>query len=911
MRVQLTINYFLLFFFSCCSQILFAQQYTVNGSATQTACNAYTLTPAAGGQSGSVWNNNKINLTQSFDFKFDVWLGSPQPGGAGADGIAFVLQPISTSVGSSGNGMGYSGITPAVGVTIDTYQNSSPDNDPSYDHIAIQLNGDINHNSANNIAGPVTAVNGSNDIEDAAWHTMRVQWDAATTTLSIYIDGSLRVSAVRDLVNTVFAGNPMVYWGFTGSTGGEFNLQRFKTALSPAFNFSTTQKKCVNEPITFLDATVAFSTIAKFYWDFGDGSPIDSVNLNPVHTYTTAGLYTVIQRVIGADGCEATNTQTITIGSKPIASFTTNGNCMFRPQNNPLAFTSTSTVTVGTLQSYYWDLDNNGQTGTTFSVPVIYTTPGDKFIKHVVKSQEGCESDTLYKVVHIYGPPIPDFTFTDSVCLGQPTLFSGNAVPAVGDTATVTWNWQIDNNIVYNTLNPTYTYLTPGSHGVSLFAYPLYVSPGPGGCTGIQTKAVFVVNKPTANFNYGTICQATSVTLTDASTTTDGVPINQWWWTLGASGGISNQQNPSTVFNTATGNDTVLLVVHNAKGCASDTLKKPIVINSKPTANFGYSTPVCNGLPVQFSDSSKVNGGTVTQWSWVYNGTQFSTAQNPSNTFTAGSQTVKLVATSNLGCVSDTASKTFYVNPSPSVSINFKDACKFALVDFSAVDNSATVTQWKWVFGDGGTALTQNAQHMYTANGAYKVKLYATASNGCYSDSLEKTINIYGTNAFAGNDTIAAAGQPVQLSASGGLSYSWTPAYLLSDPTIPNPVTILTSTQVFTLKASTPEGCESYDDVEVKIYKGPDIYLPTAFTPNGDGLNDDFKGTPVGIKQFNYLKVFNRWGQLIFSSSDYNKAWDGKWKGDKQPGGVYVVMANGIDFKGNTIEKKQTVMLIR
>src|SRR5450432_2190419 len=102
---------------------LFAQ-YTLNGSASKNDFHCYTLTNDAFSQTGSVWNNNKINLTRSFDFKFDVFLGCAD--GDGADGIAFVLQPISTSVGTVGNGLGYSGVSPAVGVTIDTWQNGSP-----------------------------------------------------------------------------------------------------------------------------------------------------------------------------------------------------------------------------------------------------------------------------------------------------------------------------------------------------------------------------------------------------------------------------------------------------------------------------------------------------------------------------------------------------------------------------------------------------------------------------------------------------------------------------------------------------------------------------------------------------------------------------------------------------------------
>ena len=883
----------MLLFLASCQNLL--AQYTLNGNATQDACNAYSLTQAAGNQSGSVWNNNKINLTQSFDFNFDINLGSND---AGADGIAFVLQPLSTSVGSSGGGLGYNGITPAVGVTIDTWQNGN-DNDPAYDHIAIQLNGDLNHNTANNIAGPVTAINGNNNIEDGIWHSLRIQWDVATTTLSIYVDGSLRISAVRDLVNTVFSGSPLVFWGFTGSTGGANNHQQFRTALNPSFHFGPAQKRCIGESIQFFDSSVSFTNIAKFYWDFGDGSPLDSVNLNPIHTYVTANDFIVKQRVIGADGCEATNTQTVRIGSKPIAGFKTDDNCV----DNPIHFTDTSTAAVGTINNWYWDFGD-----ATISVvqnpTKNYLTGGNKDVKLVVKTLEGCESDTLPKLIHIYNKPIANFNFTDSVCLGSPTFFFDNSVPA-GDPINK-WAWTFsDSTGVVGTPNAAHYFSSPGHHTAILGVS----ANGTTGCLGIITKDVFVVNKPTANFKYNTICQSAVATFTDSSYAPDGVPVNQWWWNV--NGGITSTQNTITTTYINAGSDTVKLVVRNVKGCVSDTLKKPVIINPKPVANFGYNTPVCYGLPVQFSDSSIITGSVINKWSWVLNNAEWSTQQNASRSFSVFNPKIGLVATSALGCKSDTAFKTLFVNPVPDVTMNFKNSCKNAPVNFTATDNSGTVTQWKWVFGDGAVATTQNTQHTYTANGTYKVKLFATAATGCYSDSLQKDITIYGTKAFAGNDTIAAAGQPVQLHATGGLSYSWTPAIGLSDVNISNPVAIISSTQTYFLKAFTPEGCESYDDVTVKIYKGPDIYLPNAFTPNGDTKNDLFKGIAVGIKQFNYLKVYNRWGQLVFYTTDYNKGWDGMWKGRQQPGGVYIILANGIDFKGNIIDKKATVMLIR
>ncbi|HMC99253.1 MAG TPA: PKD domain-containing protein, partial [Ferruginibacter sp.] len=386
-------------------------QYTVNGNAQQISCNCYNLTNETNNQSGSVWNNNKIDLSQSFDFNFSVNLGRFDSNGA--DGMVFVLQPISTSVGSTGGGLGYDGISPAVGITLDTYQNGN-NSDPAYDHIAIQLNGDLNHTPPNNIAGPVTIIDGNDNAEDNLDHSLRIVWDATAKSLTVYVDGSMRVSATKDLVTDVFAGNPMVYWGFTGGTGALYNLQKFCTALNPTFHFAATQKRCVNEPITFYDSTISFTTIAKIYWDFGDGSPIDSIHLNPVHVYATGGDYTVKQTVVGADGCQAINTQAVRVGSKYISHFThSNDYCIPMPPWGPTTFTDSSYGGFGNVFSYNWDF-GSGMTPIASTAVYNFTTPGNKTIAHCLKTVEGCDSDTSYQVIHFTSPPMIDCSFTDS-----------------------------------------------------------------------------------------------------------------------------------------------------------------------------------------------------------------------------------------------------------------------------------------------------------------------------------------------------------------------------------------------------------------------------------------------------------------------------------------------------------------
>ncbi|MBA2562863.1 MAG: gliding motility-associated C-terminal domain-containing protein, partial [Chitinophagaceae bacterium] len=111
---------------------------------------------------------------------------------------------------------------------------------------------------------------------------------------------------------------------------------------------------------------------------------------------------------------------------------------------------------------------------------------------------------------------------------------------------------------------------------------------------------------------------------------------------------------------------------------------------------------------------------------------------------------------------------------------------------------------------------------------------------------------------------------------------------------------------------ATNAGCFDTDTINVTVYKiDPGLYIPTAFTPDKNGLNDVFRPIPIGMKTITYFRVYNRWGQLMFSSSTKGKGWDGTISGKPQDAGVYVWMIEGIDYLDNKIVKKGSVILIR
>lgn len=154
------------------------------------------------------------------------------------------------------------------------------------------------------------------------------------------------------------------------------------------------------------------------------------------------------------------------------------------------------------------------------------------------------------------------------------------------------------------------------------------------------------------------------------------------------------------------------------------------------------------------------------------------------------------------------------------------------------------------------------------------------------------------------------------------INFNWTPSTGLDNPSIANPtvtagtlsnyIANTTNNEIlYQVIGSTVAGCIGEGYVKVRVYKGPDIYVPTGFTPNGDGRNDRFVPFPVGIKSLTYFRVYNRWGQMVFSTSRLHDGWDGVFMGVAQPSGSYVWMAEAITEQGRTITRKGTTTIIR
>jgi gliding motility-associated-like protein len=304
---NLFVTTFLSLLFPLC--LLSQTNYTlINDATALPGCHCYQLTPDQGNQGGGVYQDNTINLNNSFDYKFNIFLGCNGGSGHSADGICFVLTNNITQIGAQGGGLGYQGLPGnSLAVEYDTWQNGW---DPNDHHIALESGGSVQHN----VVAPVTTAIPT--MADCAWHTTEIIWNANTQTYTVYFDGTLMFSYTGNIVANYFAGNPIVNWGWSGSTGGGYNTQQFCIQSISSWIAGVNYQSCtLNMQLTDV-STSNVASVQSWAWNFGDpstGANNTSSLQNPTHTFSSDGTYTVTLIITDISGCADTFSHIVTI----------------------------------------------------------------------------------------------------------------------------------------------------------------------------------------------------------------------------------------------------------------------------------------------------------------------------------------------------------------------------------------------------------------------------------------------------------------------------------------------------------------------------------------------------------------------------------------------------------------------
>ncbi len=258
------------------------------GDVTKSGANCYQLTEDRRWSSGAIWYPAPINLAKNFEMEVDLMLGCNDKG---ADGIVFIFSP-ELKIGYAGEGMGFAGLYPSLGVEFDTHQNHHL-GDPPQDHIAVLSDGQTNHRY--DLAGPIAI---KQDLEDCQNHRIKVVWKANEKELLISLDGNNIIGLQKNIVADVFLGKPEVYWGFSSATGGGHNIHKICfekltfEALPIPNTFSAKKRKAIEKgDITSLDNVLFRSGSATLKKESDEELTklVDLLKANPDHHLSIYG----------------------------------------------------------------------------------------------------------------------------------------------------------------------------------------------------------------------------------------------------------------------------------------------------------------------------------------------------------------------------------------------------------------------------------------------------------------------------------------------------------------------------------------------------------------------------------------------------------------------------------------------
>jgi gliding motility-associated-like protein len=648
----------------------------------------------------------------------------------------------------------------------------------------------------------------------------------------------------------------------------------------------TATSVCVGQPTQFTDQS---NSPTAWDWDFGDplSGPADSSALqNPSHTFTAAGTYTVTLVAATPTPCPSIVAQVVNVAAIPSAGFSYSQVC----GTQTVSFTDTSIVgSPSTITGVTWnfgDPASGNNTSTSPNPTHVFSGPGMYTVTLTANSNASC-SNTVTQVITVGVQPVAAFT-ANTVCTNSPMQFNNQS------QNTGSWYWdfgvatsQLDTSTAQN---PSFTYTLPGNYTVMLIG-------NPGSCPDTATVQVSVAPGPQVQFLAPNVCFGEPFIFTDQTSISTG-SITDWYWDFGlntSNADTSVQQHPT--FNyPSSGTYTVTLTATSNNGCVT-TATQQVTVDALPSAFFS-SNVVCVGSPTSFNDMSVSTSGPITQWTWDFgDNTPTASQQHPTHIYgNDTTYTVTLIVQNSAGC-RDTITMQATTAPMPVIQFvgDTLAGCPLHCVNFteSTTIASGSITGWTWDFGDNsGPVYTQNPSHCFDTPGFYTVSLSTTSNLGCSSTLvIPQMIEVYPspTASFMATPQLTTVVNThvnfIDLSQGSPVSWLWDfgdPSTTTDVSGTQNPDYTYSneygSTYPVYLQVTNQYGC--VDDTTLEVIVEPEFtfFIPNAFTPNRDGVNDGFYGTGIGISTYT-IWIFDRWGNLIFTSNDMNEAWDGTVQG--------------------------------
>ena len=638
-----------------------------------------------------------------------------------------------------------------------------------------------------------------------------------------------------------------------------------------------------------------------------NGRTLYRYKLNKIYKVAASGVYPIKVIAINptTDGCsgEQDIDYDLQIFDPPTASFTfTNSGCT----TSPVVFLDeTNSIPPRRITNWYWSF-GDGQTTHIKNPSHSYTAGGSFPVKFNVVTDVGCLSDTTIKTIIISEPPIAKFALQGAACEKKTAVFIDQSTIGAGSTVSK-WSWDFGDGITLTATSNSpvqHVYNASGTYTVTLQLLTF------SGCSSqLFTMPVVVNLNPVAGFLAPDICLNDPVAqFYDNSSIGDNTQSQfTYLWDFGDGSG-SVQKNGQHKF-AATGVYNVKLSVTSKDGCAKDTAMLFTVNGSLPIANFNINNtdPLCSNKEIRITDAASVDFGKIIRveiyWDYLNDPTIKTADSTPAQgksyvhqypaTGTDVNKQIRYVVYSGITCLNQ-FSRIVRLKASPEIQFDAMQAVCEEIEPFK-------ITAAREIHELAGTGIYSGAgidangifnPHTATA-GLQTISYSFTAANGCATQKTQTILVNPTPLADAGPDRYLLEGGAVIIGskASGnGLSYLWTPASFLDNAAIATPSVTTPRDISYTLLVTSADGCKSTDEVSVKVLK--QIKVPNAFSPNGDGINDTWVIQYLESYPGCTIDVYNRYGQVVYHTSGYTRAWDGRMNGQPLPFGVYYWIIN-------------------
>ena len=672
------------------------------------------------------------------------------------------------------------------------------------------------------------------------------------------------------------------------------------SAVSASFTVSTSFVNNSGCPPVIARFTNTSVNASSSYWDFGDGS--FATISNPSHTYTYAGKYKVKLKVIGDAGTEDEYEEEVEVKG-PYATITTSskGGCLTKE----IEFQVTALNAV----DFAWDFTDGIVTTTTAStIKHTFKDPGIYKPRLILSDQAGCKGTAFLQdpividKLDVKLSATPEFVCDEGWITFAPQ-FNSYSIDELKEEAEYKWSFdaglQVEDDA---TATPRFFLDKIQEFNFTLTTTTAY------GCTQTVSKTVHAYPKPVSTITAPLqACQDEQVSFGGAVSRVNDVT---WKWDFG-NGSTGNVQAPPKQVYSKTGLSEVSLIVTSKDGC-SDTALHNITIQPKPVINASAASAViCQGKSTTLS----AGGGITYLWSPA---PDLSNPQVPDPVAAPRVSTTYTVSVTDAnGCsntddVSIRVAAPFKIQATPDTVM-----CLGYILPLWV--KGADHYVWKGEGLDAATSASPRAT--IKTQGFYTYAVTGYDADGCFTHDTSLVVSVYpAPTVSAGPDRIRMTGMPVTLYGQGSpdiIKWKWSPPDQLDCATCPKPTASPNLSTKYKVEVENQYGCKATDEVVVMVTcdKGA-VFLPTAFTPNRDGTNEWFYPKGRGIKEVASLRIYDRWGSLVFEKTHFqmniaSAGWDGNWKGSIAPMGNYVYAIETICEDGTSFLFRGTVTLIK